>query len=70
MGVRIEDAGQHHLAACIVHVLAACREIAGKRDDLVAGDTDIGTHTAHAGDDQRPAMNHQVVLGISDSTHV
>ncbi len=65
VGVRIEDAGQHHFALCIIDLASRAREVLAQRDDLVAGDAHVRSDATYARDDKGPAADDQVILGCA-----
>ena len=60
MGVRIENAGQHHLAARVERLLGRPRQILAEGHDAAPGDGDVCVDLPDARDHQRPVADQQV----------
>ena len=63
MGMRVDTAWHHHLAAC-VNLACARRQIDADRRDLLAHNSDVGTNDGLLGYDGTSAYYQVVVLHL------
>ncbi len=60
MSMRVENAGQNGAPGRIVGFRGRLRQVFADRDDLAAGDADVGLDLADAGNDQRAIADEQI----------
>src|SRR5262249_1342471 len=64
VGVDVDEAGRHHLAARVDHTVSRTRRPPLERDDTTGADAHVAVTARRAGTiDQGPAANQQIVHG-------